>query len=129
MTPTAALPGRLNRRETLRLIGVVAGFALLEACAPTSPSGGPSAPPPAGGTPASASAVKPAAEQPKRGGTLRVAMAEPNPLDGHVISPNVFDSVWMAYDTLTAYDDQLKPQPMLAESWDVSSDFKQVKLT
>jgi peptide/nickel transport system substrate-binding protein len=32
----------------------------------------------------------------------------------------------MAYDTLARYDQSLKPQPQLAESWDVSSDFKQI---
>ena len=35
---------------------------------------------------------------------------------------------WMPYDRLTAYDANLKPQPMLAESWEFSSDFKQLKL-
>jgi peptide/nickel transport system substrate-binding protein len=129
MTPTAARPGRMNRREALRLIGFVSGLALLDACAPAAPSTAPTAAVPASGAPTSAGVAKPATDQPKRGGTLRVAMAEPNPLDGHVISPNVFDSIWMAYDTLTAYDDQLKPQPMLAESWDVSSDSKQVTLS
>ena len=34
----------------------------------------------------------------------------------------------MAFDRLTAYDEKLQPQPMLAESWDVSTDFKQIKL-
>ena len=34
----------------------------------------------------------------------------------------------LAFDRLIDYDDKLKPQPMLAESWDVSSDLKQIKL-
>src|SRR5947209_1035766 len=29
---------------------------------------------------------------------------------------------------LIEYDNKLQPQPMLAESWDVSKDFKQIKL-
>ena len=35
----------------------------------------------------------------------------------------------MIFDTLTNYDQNLKPQPELAESWDFSSDFKQMKVT
>ena len=31
------------------------------------------------------------------------------------------------YDRLTAYDEKLQPQPMLAESWDLSTDAKQIK--
>jgi peptide/nickel transport system substrate-binding protein len=31
------------------------------------------------------------------------------------------------YEKLTAYDDSLKPQPLLAESWDFSADAKQLK--
>ena len=48
-------------------------------------------------------------------------------LDGHFQSQGS-DSIALVYDHLTAYDDKLKPQPMLAESWDISPDFKQVKL-
>jgi len=80
-----------------------------------------------------AKAAKPAAgaAQPKTGGTLRIATSADfgaRGLDPHSISPTSFDTVWNVYDTLTKYDVTLKPQPMLAESWDVSSDFKQIKL-
>ncbi len=121
---------RLSRRTALRLFGGGgAGLAMLAACAPIGSSTAPT--PPAGQGASSAFGTAPPAgvDQPKRGGTLRLTMAEPSPLDGHVISPNVFDSVWMIYDTLTAYDENLQPQPMLAESWEVSSDSKQIKLT
>jgi peptide/nickel transport system substrate-binding protein len=38
------------------------------------------------------------------------------------------DFAWIGvYDRLTVYDDQLKPQPMLAESWDISTDARQIK--
>ena len=38
------------------------------------------------------------------------------------------DVTWIGvYDRITAYDSQLKPQPMLAESWD-TDDFKSIKL-
>jgi len=36
--------------------------------------------------------------------------------------------MFAVYDSLTLYDAKLQPQPMLAESWDISSDMKQVKL-
>ena len=41
--------------------------------------------------------------------------------------PGAVDSLWLAFDHLTIYDQKLQPQPMLAESWDLSTDFKQVK--
>ena len=44
-------------------------------------------------------------------------------LDGHNRSGN--DGIWFVYDRLTAYDDQLTPTPMLAESWDISPDARQ----
>lgn len=70
--------------------------------------------------------VKPAG-QPKVGGTLRVGqVGDIARLDGQLV--NAIDTTWMAFDRLTAYDEKLQPQPMLAESWDVSSDFKQIKL-
>ena len=66
---------------------------------------------------------------PKSGGTLRVAIsADPASLDGHLYAAGRFDTTWLIYDRLTEYDLNLKPQPLLAESWDVSSDFKQIKL-
>lgn len=73
-----------------------------------------------------AAAAKPAV-QPKVGGTLRVGqVGDIARLDGQLV--NAIDTTWMAFDRLTTYDQQLKPQPMLAESWDISSDFKQIKL-
>ncbi len=70
------------------------------------------------------------AGSPKAGGKLRFAMA--TDLDqgveaarlGNAYTPSVF----MMFDTLTAYDAQRKPQPMLAESWDWSSDNTTLKL-
>ena len=38
------------------------------------------------------------------------------------------ESSWLVFDRLTAYDAKLKPQPMLAESWDFSPDYKSFKL-
>jgi len=67
--------------------------------------------------------------QPKSGGTLKAAkLGDVANLDGHYWSPNGGLHVWMAYDTLARYDQNLKPQPQLAESWDVSSDLKTIKV-
>lgn len=47
-------------------------------------------------------------------------------LDGQLYSS--INTTWMPFDRLTAYDANLKPQPMLAESWELSSDAKRLKL-
>ena len=39
-----------------------------------------------------------------------------------------YESTWLTFDRLVTYDDKLKPLPMLAESWDVAPDYKQVQL-
>ncbi len=77
-------------------------------------------------TPAPAAA---GAGQPKSGGTLRVGV----PTDIVTLDPVVrggtpYESTWLTFDRLVTYDDKLKPQPMLAESWDVSPDYSQVQL-
>jgi peptide/nickel transport system substrate-binding protein len=118
------------------MFGLSAGAGLLAACGPitpaASPTAGPSttAPAPASGPTLSVSQPTPApaaAPQPKRGGTLRVGqVGDAARLDGQLVT--TVDATWMPYDRLTAYDANLKPQPMLAESWEFSSDFKQLKL-
>src|SRR3954469_13032107 len=102
----------LSRRSALTLIASTTGMAVLAACAPPRP-------PAAGTTPAPA---KPAG-QARAGGTLRMGLsAEPANVDGHTRTPGSPESVWLAFDRLSQYDDKLKAQPALAESWDVSSD-------
>jgi peptide/nickel transport system substrate-binding protein len=65
--------------------------------------------------------------QPTAGRTLRIGtVGDLVSLDGHLHSGNT--SIWFVYDRLSAYDDKLQPQPMLAESWDISPDYKQIKL-
>jgi peptide/nickel transport system substrate-binding protein len=67
--------------------------------------------------------------QPKTGGTLRYGItADIAALEPFQRSPSTYDTLWLAFDRLIQYDAQLKPQPMLAESWDLSDDAKQVKL-
>jgi peptide/nickel transport system substrate-binding protein len=144
----------LSRRAALRWIGTGAGVALLAACsAPTPPSApvsatsapvtpasavaqapaqsgaaqssaAPSATPPSA-TPASAAAS--AAAQPRGGGMLRSALAaDIASLDGHVFAGGAADTLWLMYERLTAYDLHLQPQPILAESWDASGDYKTI---
>jgi peptide/nickel transport system substrate-binding protein len=131
----------LPRRQALRLLTASAGVALLAACgvapqtsAPTT-APAPTAPP-AAAAPTSAaapqatvsSAAPTPAGQPKTGGTLRFgATADVPNLDGHQRSAPGTDTTWTAYDRLTQYDANGKVLPMLAESWDVTPDYKQVK--
>src|SRR6266567_1981921 len=117
----------MNRRTLIALIAGGASASVLAACGVA-----PQAPAPAATTaaakPAAAAATQPAAVSPKSGGILKQAMAlEVVSLDPMLKVQN--DFAWIGvYDRLIQYDDKLKPQPMLAESWDVSSDAKQVKI-
>ena len=78
--------------------------------------------------PTQAPAPAAAATQPRRGGVAQYSIqADLSSIDGHVRTPGAVDSLWLAFDRLTTYDMQLKPQPTLAESWEVAPDFKQVK--
>ena len=130
----------VTRRRLLVLIGGSAGLGLVAACAPLAPT--PSAPAPtsapakpatgstpaaAASTPAAAAPAPTTAAQPKTGGTLTFGQnveiaaggqAGASALDGQNISPAPLSAIWLGYDTLLAYDDTNKPQPMLAESWE-----------
>src|SRR6185437_1740433 len=67
------------------------------------------------------------AAQPKSGGTLRYGAADDvNRLDPHFRLGDVYYAV---YDRLTQYDINHNVQPMLAESWDISSDYTSVKFS
>jgi peptide/nickel transport system substrate-binding protein len=129
----------LTRRSALRLVTVTATGALLAACgvAPQAPAPPTAAPTPAAAKPAAAatpaatiavaSGATPATQR-KTGGTLRFGTTADIPnLDGHQRSATLTDSVWTVYDRLIQYDANGKVQPMLAESWDVTPDYKQVK--
>jgi peptide/nickel transport system substrate-binding protein len=126
----------LTRRAALQYLVSGAGLALLAACgrapqAPPAPTVAPKPTVPA--APPTTVAVstpvpKPTVAQPKLGGILRFAATADVPnLDGHQRSAALNDTVWTVYDRLIRYDDNGKAQPMLAESWDVTPDFKQVK--
>jgi peptide/nickel transport system substrate-binding protein len=79
-------------------------------------------------TPATTSAGA-AGTQRRTGGTLRVGVpADISSLDGHTSSSILSITQSMAFDRLVAYDLKATPRPMLAESWEVSPDYKQLKL-
>lgn len=137
--PDRSTSSLLSRREALRLLVAGSALAVLAACGPTAPPAapvatvGPPAPAVSATPPAAAVAAKPAAQsaaQPRTGGTLRLAIpADISSLDGHISSTSLSVTTGNLFDRLVAYDLKLQPQPMLAESWDVTSDYKQVKLS
>jgi peptide/nickel transport system substrate-binding protein len=108
------------------MLAGVGGVSIVAACAPPVPT---AAPTNVVVTAPTAAAKAAGGTTPMSGGTLRVAIsADPASLDGHLYAAGRFDTTWLIYDRLTEYDLNLKPQPMLAESWDVSSDFKRIQL-
>ena len=125
----------MTRRQLLRAMGIGAGAVLLGACAPPVPAGSPATPTPAGAaaqvgaSTVTLTAAPTAAAVAKTGGTLRAALTgELTSIDGQQMLPGITATVGNAYETLTRYDDNLQPQPVLADSWDQSSDGKQIKL-
>ncbi len=56
------------------------------------------------------------------------SVGDPPSLEGHLFVSNNYETTGLVFDRLTEYDDKLQPQPLLAESWDISGDFKQIKL-
>jgi peptide/nickel transport system substrate-binding protein len=124
------MTSRMSRRRAIGLLAATGGVTVIAACAPAVPSAAPTSvavAPPAGGTPGAA--PKPAADTPKTGGTIRTAIpGDPASLDGHLFAAGRFDTTWLIYDRLTEYDLKVSPQPRLAESWEMSSDSKRLKL-
>ncbi|HLZ28634.1 MAG TPA: ABC transporter substrate-binding protein [Chloroflexota bacterium] len=141
----------MTRRTALTLLISTASASLMAACSSPAPAQPTSQSAPAASTskPAAAtltSAVATAAPtqtaaqptattapdaqtQPKSGGTLRAAIQTDLPnVDPHYNAPSAYDALWVAFDRLIHMDEKLQPQPMLAESWDVTPDYKQVTL-
>jgi peptide/nickel transport system substrate-binding protein len=118
----------VNRRTLVKLIGGGASASFLAACGltPRAPAASPTSAPQVTVS-APAAATKPATNAPKSGGILRQGyQGDPVSLDPMLKVQN--DLVWVGvFERLTAYDDQLKPQPILAESWDISTDARQIK--
>ncbi len=150
------MPG-LTRRVALQGLLGASGVALLAACGapaatpkPTAPAPAAPAPtatvpatkPTAAPAPAATSAPAPAAtvvaapkptasaqQQPKRGGVLRTGMVgDIITTDGILWQPNNSATVGMCYDVLVTYDDNMTPQPRLAESWELNANSSQIKL-
>ena len=123
------------RRQALSLITSGLAVTILSACQATPPAGS-AAPPaatPAGQTPIAVTTLAPTAAastgataQPRTGGMLRFGTAaDIANLGFGSISFEILQSL---YDPVLAYDDKLQPVPSLAESWELSNDFKQIKL-
>ncbi|HEX8966942.1 MAG TPA: ABC transporter substrate-binding protein [Chloroflexota bacterium] len=121
----------MPRRVVLRMMSSGVGVLLAAACGPGSQARNTPVAATSGGAPVQATPAPvtvTAQSQPKAGGTLRVGtVGDLVSLDGHLHSGNT--SIWFVYDRLTAYDPTLRPQPMLAESWDISDDSRQIKLS
>jgi peptide/nickel transport system substrate-binding protein len=116
---------KLSRRTALRLVASGLGTVVLAACAPSAPTTAPTVAATSSGNATPAAAAAGAAGQPKSGGTLRYgADVDVNRLDPHFRLGDVYYGV---YDRLTQYDVNHTVQPMLAESWDISSDFTTIK--
>jgi peptide/nickel transport system substrate-binding protein len=143
---------RPTRRGALRLLGSAVGVGLLAACGP---AGSPAAPaatsvpattapaataqaasaptlqavsaPATAATKPAAAATSSATAATKNGGTLRSAIpADIASLDPHLYAAGAAQTVWLVNERLTAYDQQLHPQPWLAESWDLAPDYSQI---
>lgn len=122
---------KVPRRAVLRLIGLGAAGSVLAACSPAPTAGtGPAGnvTPPAGTsiTVTAPGQPAPAAAQPRSGGTLRQgALGDLADLDGHQITGD--HTIYPIWERLVDLDANLQPVPLLAESWDVNSDFTQIK--
>src|SRR5437016_4002352 len=114
------------------MIALASGATLLSACTGQAPatnnptarasSSGGAAPTPI------PSATPQTSSTPVAGGTLRVGqLGDVNTLDPS-FSSSLFESVYAIHDRLSAYDLKHQPQPMLAESWNASSDVTQLKI-
>jgi peptide/nickel transport system substrate-binding protein len=142
----------VSRRTALGLLVSATGAALLAACgpgaAPLAPTVAPTqaaakpaattapAPAAAGTTPAAAGATvsaaatpAPAAQQIKKGGTLRWGqVGDLVTIDAILWSPVSNNTLGQVNEVLIDYDDDLKIMPRLAESWEQSSDNTSIKL-
>ena len=121
----------LARRQVLQIVWTSAMASVLAACAaPQAAQQSQPAAPTSSATAAAATvgggAAGSSTPQPKSGGTLRYGIA------------SALTSIWPTfagtdgtqdlYDKLLTYDANLEPVPGLVESWDLASDFKQIKL-
>jgi peptide/nickel transport system substrate-binding protein len=124
----------LTRRAFLaRASACLPGVALagaVGACSPALPTTGqPTAGGASGGVQPTSGAAPTADAKPRRGGTLHYGtIGDFATLEGQTLLPTALDTIWSVWDRLTTYDTSMQVQPMLAESWDISSDYTQIKL-
>ena len=110
----------ISRRLALKLLASSSGALVVAACSPPAFQG------PVSQTTLTLTPNQ-APASPKQGGTLRIGLAaEPANIDGHVRTPGSDLSYWLAFDRLIDYDQKAQPQPGLAESWEVTPDYKSV---
>jgi peptide/nickel transport system substrate-binding protein len=77
---------------------------------------------------AAAASAGASSTQPKPGGTIHTGqVGDIANLDGHYSNQLSNNTVQLAYDKLASYDAQMQPQPMLAESWEISDDLTTFK--
>jgi peptide/nickel transport system substrate-binding protein len=122
----------------IRLLLSSVGVSLVAACTaarsapPTAATTSGVAQPTAALTSVGTASTKPTAttaSTARSGGTLRYAItADVAALDPFLVGINGMETSWLVFDRLTAYDQNLQPQPMLAETWDFSSDYTHFKL-
>jgi peptide/nickel transport system substrate-binding protein len=114
----------LTRRAALQLVFAGAGATVLAACG----AGQQRSDAVVNTPPSAAGATTPAATgaQPKSGGTLRYGLASPLTSIWPMFSGT--EGTQDTYDKLMTYDTNLQPVPLLVESWDLASDYKQIKL-
>src|SRR4051794_17247960 len=128
----------IGRRSALGMMLTGVPVALLTACSggTTAPPSVPTSTPPrltptVGGSVAVNQPTVPAAASsaPTPGGTLRMGQPlELSSLDGHLGFTGAADTLGQVFDRLTEYDDNLVPQPRLAESWDFDANLTRRKL-
>jgi peptide/nickel transport system substrate-binding protein len=120
------VPASVSRRTALKWVASGVGTLVAAACAPIAPANSPTAQVgSAGASSAATPAPSGAQATPKSGGTLRYGSdVDVNRLDPHFRLGDIYYTV---YDRLTQYDINHNVQPMLAESWDISSDFTTIK--
>jgi peptide/nickel transport system substrate-binding protein len=125
--------GRLKicRREMLGLLALSGIATLSAACSSAAPSVATATPVARVGTTPAVSGAgtpqsQPTSAQPRTGGSLRLGtLGDLVSLDGHASGP--FDTLYQVWDLLGVEDEKLELQPVLAESFEWSSDARQLK--
>jgi peptide/nickel transport system substrate-binding protein len=114
-------PGKLTRRSLLvRSLALGSSTLLVGGCSALAVPGLRSTSAPLVATPTG----------PRRGGLLRISQPTdvvPRAVPQTTVPAN-FRLYTLAFDTLVAYDSELRPQPRLASSWEWSADYRQIAL-